>query len=899
MARTKYRALHDAVAASASRRAELERECAANETELERVRAAASAQSADSAPAPTRELTAEEEAAIDQMVDDARVAEEEADLAEERERRLNAEVYELAKARDERRAKLRAIDDEHAALLAPQVSALRGEIIALRDEKQRDAIKLDDLVRQRDEHAAALAEAERDAEELALERLRAEESVSEYDGVPEKTAKGNLVLRDALAMLKKSDSASAERLKAEDEKEATRAEKMRVATETHAATARTLHAARDATEEKERRADDFAKGVEAAGLEHDRLSADEAALMIARRDADDAKGAALESLKRETKAKDAALRKLRKAELALEREKEQRPAMETRRDELALDLGEIERERRAIAEATRVARSDGESAREAYLREERVGSERAVLFRGAYAEVKELEREIVELKREELVRARTIAELRGATGQAARRLAAKKKRADEQTAEVSSRDARIRDLEKRVAAVLARVREFADLHDLVKEQRNEFVALVTQSGRSVAELRDKLKILANEIDVLRGEGGEKERELVAARRTHAASRSSRDGVRAELNKAKAVFRERRAEVDEQISRVDGLCDVVDRAEKETLRMKTAYELAVERRNRVGLALVDRNDELCVLYEKLNVQEEVRSRGEIELAARCDEIATMARELASAERSAEQTRRFASDVPALDEQIARLKSELLAARRETARLSAEAETPGVSASRWRALDGRAPDEDELRARLEAIERRFSKKEEELAVKELVHEEATHLANQLRVRAAEGRAHALELARRVADVQAKTRATTRSLEATTAELAMVRAAAYALEDERDRLEDANAEARENLERGDAPDDDADAEWARRARWDDAREAAQSRARAEEEEGGGSSAFSAAEPRPNAYIPTDATSMGVPRPYGGNAPFKPNAPGANMRHFRPPEPREVDVA
>ena len=64
-------------------------------------------------------------------------------------------------------------------------------------------------------------------------------------------------------------------------------------------------------------------------------------------------------------------------------------------------------------------------------------------------------------------------------------------------------------------------------------------------------------------------------------------------------------------------------------------------------------------------------------------------------------------------------------------------------------------------------------------------------------------------------------------------------MVRAAAYALEDERDRLEDANAEARENLERGDAPDDDADAEWARRARWDDAREAA-SRARAEEEEG-----------------------------------------------------------
>ena len=78
-------------------------------------------------------------------------------------------------------------------------------------------------------------------------------------------------------MLKKSDSASAERLKAEDEKEATRAEKNARRDGAAWRRARTLHAARDATEEKERRADDFAKGVEAAGLEHDRLSADEAA----------------------------------------------------------------------------------------------------------------------------------------------------------------------------------------------------------------------------------------------------------------------------------------------------------------------------------------------------------------------------------------------------------------------------------------------------------------------------------------------------------------------------------------------------------------------------------------------------------------------------------------------
>ena len=35
-----------------------------------------------------------------------------------------------------------------------------------------------------------------------------------------------------------------------------------------------------------------------------------------------------------------------------------------------------------------------------------------------------------------------------------------------------------------------------------------------------------------------------------------------------------------------------------------------YESAVEDRNHTGIMLIDRNDELCILYEKANTQEEV-------------------------------------------------------------------------------------------------------------------------------------------------------------------------------------------------------------------------------------------------------------------------------------------------
>lgn len=48
-------------------------------------------------------------------------------------------------------------------------------------------------------------------------------------------------------------------------------------------------------------------------------------------------------------------------------------------------------------------------------------------------------------------------------------------------------------------------------------------------------------------------------------------------------------------------------------------------------------------------------------------------------------------------------------------------------------------------------------------------------------------------------------------------------------------------------------------------------------------------------AAEPRPTAYIPDD---IGIPRPYGRAAPFKPSENGATMRHIRVPQLKPIEI-
>lgn len=48
-------------------------------------------------------------------------------------------------------------------------------------------------------------------------------------------------------------------------------------------------------------------------------------------------------------------------------------------------------------------------------------------------------------------------------------------------------------------------------------------------------------------------------------------------------------------------------------------------------------------------------------------------------------------------------------------------------------------------------------------------------------------------------------------------------------------------------------------------------------------------------AAEPRPTAYIPDE---LGIPKPYGSSAPFKPSELGSSMRHIRKPEIKAIEI-
>ena len=533
-----------------------------------------------------------------------------------------------------------------------------------------------------------------------------------------------------------------------------------------------------------------------------------------------------------------------------------------------------------------------------FLRQEGVERSKREALEALLRDVAGMEDEIAKWSTEERRQNKLIAVLSAQREMKARE-ATRAQAAEKETREaVKVKELVIVDLSKKCNEVSNRLKEFSALYDVVKNERNKYVNLIQASSQALAEMKEKIKILLNEVEILRNESLAKDKALAKERAQHLASQASRDGLRLELNRSQGEYRKKQEIVEQQIVEIDKLNSIINGLERDMLRLKAQYEAAVEARNLTGVSLIDRNDELCILYEKANLQEQTLKAGELAVRQKEEDIRMLKLQLVELQRQVMVTRKQLPRMPALAHAVVRLQAELKGERRATEALCRELESPSNS-GRWRTLPGEDPDREQLLAKTAVLDERLNAKKEALLEKELILEEVTSLTTKLRSRANDGRAGTLDLARKVNEFQSKIRDATRRMMATVSELSMYQATAMKLQQHKRVAEAHLEEAKWRVAHGEAPTDEAAREAQRLAI------AAAEGGEGVPEAAGGAGGMPAphsivrttAEPRPNAYIP-DASGLGIPKPYGALAPFKPTQPGATMRHIRPPSPPKIFI-
>jgi chromosome segregation ATPase len=232
----------------------------------------------------------------------------------------------------------------------------------------------------------------------------------------------------------------------------------------------------------------------------------------------DAANGAYERAKRELKRR---LEKLSEAVAAA-------PPAESEVRDRELDKKRIGEDARRIEAASAATRREMDALIAQYIREESVEKK----HRSALAEVAEvcaaLEAERDAWHEEEILAHKQITAIkvqREAKGREVEKTVAARKATIESS---RMKELELSDLSKQLADVTGRLKQFGSLYDVVKTERNSYAQAIQASQQSTAEMRERLKILKNEVDILQNESGAKDKALGKEQLAFAAASSQRD-----------------------------------------------------------------------------------------------------------------------------------------------------------------------------------------------------------------------------------------------------------------------------------------------------------------------------------------------------------------------------------
>uniref|UniRef100_A0A673H8E1 Coiled-coil domain containing 146 n=1 Tax=Sinocyclocheilus rhinocerous TaxID=307959 RepID=A0A673H8E1_9TELE len=386
--------------------------------------------------------------------------------------------------------------------------------------------------------------------------------------------------------------------------------------------------------------------------------------------------------------------------------------------------------------------------------------------------------------------------------------------------------------------------------------------------------------------------------LQKSRLQHSHSYKLRDRMKNQISRVLQVLQEMHQKREEKKLNLGKLSEAINMLEQKKLHMCKSYEAAMQERTQWWESykvcqLVEKEQELCIFYEKLNVLVKMIEDSNLKIQNMEDEISNLKIEQKDQERQNNLLMKQFSSKRALEEESILLRIQLS----EMKDRLTELEKAFVNQTRARKLSGKDPSPEELIKKIEQLEVHLADKEIQLLEMELVYEQVTRLSQRFQIKAENGKEDTLHLAKKVNELQAQIREHTCKMIAVVAELSMRQAKCMTLQQEMTDKE-LQLDCQRRVEQGMPPSDSIEDEWLRCLQDQHRRQAdAEKKARLAEEDEFPNGVYTTAELRPNAYIPID-DPLPVPKHYGALAPFKPTEPGANIRHIRKPKYKPIEI-
>nr|XP_020455145.1 coiled-coil domain-containing protein 146 isoform X2 [Monopterus albus] len=460
--------------------------------------------------------------------------------------------------------------------------------------------------------------------------------------------------------------------------------------------------------------------------------------------------------------------------------------------------------------------------------------------------------------------------------------------------ELWEKDLIIMDLNKMNTMLQRRISQYSKLSNMIMEERNKYVNLKEIASQTITELMEQLKVLENEAEIQQTIVINKDRSLTKAHMKISSSSKMKDKLRNDICKVGWNQCQISQQYEDNKLELIKLTKMISLQEQRLVEVNKNHETATQRRNFLGIQLLEHEEVLFNYYDKVNIQEAAITKVNMALDALEKEIPDLQLAINEERRQIDLKKKEVPLKRKLEGDITMLHIELSEAKDKTL------ESLNRSAD-YKELKGKDPSTVELVKKIEQLEANLAECERQLLEKKLLVDQVTRLSKPLKEQIENCQQDRLSLAKELNNLRIHIVNTNHRLMAVSAELSMKQAAALSQLQEIKEKELQMDRCQQWLEQGLPPCPEIEEDWRRMLRDKKRRqrdkEERERLAKEEEWNQLPNGEYTTAEIRPNAYIP-QTNLLPLPKPYGVQAPFKPSQPGAMMRHIRKPTLKPLEI-
>ncbi|OWZ03014.1 hypothetical protein PHMEG_00025327 [Phytophthora megakarya] len=289
--------------------------------------------------------------------------------------------------------------------------------------------------------------------------------------------------------------------------------------------------------------------------------------------------------------------------------------------------------------------------------------------------------------------------------------------------EAKLQDLQVVSLQQKIVESESRLKQQQNLYEAVRTDRNLYSKQLIESQEEIGDMKRKFKIMNHQIEQLKEEITSKDHALVKEHFDHHKVDKEKEILKNELLRIKKQIQSSEQIILNQEQEVTKLAKIIQEADEEKQRQVKEYGCVVHDRDTLRQQLIQRNEELSVLYEKIKIQKSTLSKGYFQFKEKQKEITLLQSRIQALTLERDSSNNQVSHEGSLKQELIRLEKELLQEKTKIRALSEELDHP-LNVHRWRKLEGSDPKRFEMIRKLQAMQKKLIRKYEETTIKDLL-------------------------------------------------------------------------------------------------------------------------------------------------------------------------------